>query len=125
MRRGLSIFLVLFFGLGPLSAAFQASDDSRLPPCCRRHGAHHCVMSYARMAQAASGKPILTAPSHCPQYPSGSCVAVSPIHALAPSAESSPVLLAQDHSPVAALAAARMSQLRTHADRGPPASIPG
>ena len=31
MQRALSIFLILFFGFGPLSAASQESDESRLP----------------------------------------------------------------------------------------------
>ena len=32
MRRGLAIFLILLFGLAPLTAALAASDESRLPP---------------------------------------------------------------------------------------------
>lgn len=126
MQRGVSIFLVLFFALGPLTAALQADEDARLPACCRRHGAHHCAMSDAMMAKmgaAADGQPIIAAPSHCPYYPQGSCATLSPIHALAQVPNSLPALLTQDHSPVAARAAARMSQLRTRADRGPPSSI--
>jgi len=45
MRRTLSIFLVLFFGLGPVAAALHAEEDAGLPACCRRHGAHHCAMA--------------------------------------------------------------------------------
>ena len=51
MRRALSILLVLFFGLGPLTATLQGSDDSRLPACCRRNGAHHCVMAEEALAR--------------------------------------------------------------------------
>ena len=126
MRRALSICLIFFFGFGPLSAAFQADEESRLPACCRRHGAHHCAMSNSMMAQmveAASGKPILTAPSHCPLYPNGSCVLNTPVHALAPSTNGLPALLAQEHSLIAARASARVSQLRTRANRGPPPSF--
>ncbi|MGB7548225.1 MAG: hypothetical protein WBM14_10785, partial [Terracidiphilus sp.] len=86
MRRVLSIFLVLLFGLGPLSATLEASDDARLPPCCRRHGAHHCAMAeamIARMAQAASGTPAFTAPSHCPFYPTNASAILAPVYALA------------------------------------------
>jgi len=126
MRQALSICLIFFFGFGPLSAAFQADEESRLPACCRRHGAHHCAMSdsmTARMLESASGRSILTAPSHCPLYPNGSCVLNTPVHALAPSTQGLPAFLAQNHSPVAARAAARTSQARTRADRGPPASL--
>jgi hypothetical protein len=125
MRRALSICFIVFFGFGPVSAAFQAGDDSRLPACCRRNGTHHCAMSESMMAwmiEAVSGKPILANPSHCPLYPNGGFVPNAPVHALARSAEGLPTLLAQSHSPAATRAAARMSQLRTRADRGPPAS---
>ena len=54
MRRGFSIFLILFFGLGPLSALIDGSEDASLPPCCRRHGAHHCAM-YARIMAMRAG----------------------------------------------------------------------
>jgi hypothetical protein len=125
MQRALSICLIFFFGFGPLSAAFQPNDDSRLPACCRRHGAHHCAMSdsmMTRMAGSASGTQFLTAPSHCPLYPNGGFVPNAPVHALARYAEGLPTLLAQGHSPAATRAAARMSQLRTRSDRGPPVS---
>jgi hypothetical protein len=126
MRRVLSICLVFILGFGPLSAAVQANDDdSRLPACCRRHGTHHCAMSdsmVARMVAAASGQPTLTATSHCPLYPNGSCVPNNGVRALADSSNDLPVLLAQEHSHVSAIAAARPNQLRTRADRGPPAS---
>ncbi len=44
MRRGLSLFLILFFGFGSLALGLSATSESRLPPCCRRHGKHHCAM---------------------------------------------------------------------------------
>lgn len=75
MRRVLSIALALLFSLGPLAATFRASDDTRLPACCRRHGAHHCAMSDDAMARGIEGnaasKPSFAAPSHCPLYPHG------------------------------------------------------
>ena len=124
MRRGLSIFLLLLFWLGPLAAALAGSDELRLPPCCRRHGAHHCAMA-ERMAamreQAASGPvPMAGAPSHCPFYPGANAVAATADHALAASPASMPALLAQAHTPAAGRAAARLSQIRTRAGRGPP-----
>jgi hypothetical protein len=53
MRRVFSIFLILFFGLGPLSALVEGSDDASLPACCRRLGAHHCAMYAENMAMRA------------------------------------------------------------------------
>jgi hypothetical protein len=125
MRRALSIFFVLFFGLGPFAATLRAGDDARLPPCCRRNGAHHCVLSMrmaSMMAQAASGKPIFTAPAQCPGFPGYTAAPTSNTLALAASLVSLPYLLAQPHSSAAGRAAARLSQIRTRAGRGPPAS---
>jgi hypothetical protein len=125
MRRGFSIFLILFFGLGPLAAALPGSEDARLPPCCRRHGAHHCAMAMrmaAIMAQAKSGKPFFTAPLTCPLYPQHATAFTTPAHALAVSLAGLPVLFAQPHVPATARAAARLGQLRTRAGRGPPIS---
>jgi len=121
MRRSLSILLVLIFGLGPLSATLGASEDSRLPSCCRRHGMHHCAAS-TRMASmmAESGKTILTAPATCPLFPSSSVATVSAPQALAAAPIGLPSLIAHPHSPSAARAAARMSLVRMRAGRGPP-----
>jgi hypothetical protein len=127
MRRSLASLLILFFGLGPLTATLQASDESRLPACCRRHGAHHCAMSDAmrsQMAGLASGStPNFTAPSHCPFYPHGTTATVARIYALAQSAVSLPALFAELHLPATSLAEARISQIRTRAGRGPPCDL--
>jgi len=126
MRRALAIILVVFFGLGPLTATLDASDDSRLPACCRRHGAHHCEMSdgpAARMAEAASGTLVLAAPSHCPMYPSSDLATIAPGHALVSSPATSPFLVAQAQAPIADSSAAHMSPVRSQAGRGPPSLI--
>ncbi len=76
MRRVLSLVLVLFFGLGPLAPMLTAQDDTNLPACCRRHGAHHCAMSgdsqsqtQSQIYQDESSTPAFAAPSRCPHYP--------------------------------------------------------
>jgi hypothetical protein len=128
MRRFLAILLIAFFGLGPLSAGLSADDDSGLPPCCRRHGAHHCAMAMrmaAMMAKAFSGStPVFTAPLTCPLYPGYTAATTAPPPAIAAAGVTLPVLLAQPHSPSAGRAAARVTQLRTRANRGPPALLP-
>lgn len=68
MRRALSILLVLLFGAGPLSFAFNSSDEASLPACCRRLGAHHCAMNGPQSA-SAPGSIVVKARSHCPQFP--------------------------------------------------------
>jgi hypothetical protein len=123
MRRALSILLVLLFAAGPLAAALQ-SDDLRLPPCCRRHGAHHCSMSdamIASMLRLSHGKPILTAPAHCPFYPHNAVNTLGPAFELAPSSSPIPGLRAQVHTPVAYRAVALAARLRSHSGLSPPA----
>jgi len=127
MRRLLSIYLILFFWLGPLAATLPASDnDSRLPPCCRRHGGHHCAMpsrTGATMANTAHGSaPAFTAPVTCPYFPGYTARPATSTQALTASGVSLPALIAQVHSPAAGRAATRLSQIRTRAGRGPPAS---
>src|SRR5580658_10862906 len=124
MRRVLSILLTLFFGLGPLAATFGATDDARLPACCRTHGAHHCAMDEAAVAKAVLGNAgsthFFTAPSHCPLYPCGAQAPSSSIHALAATriawlaSSRSGNLLFQSASPFPS------TQVRKHSVRGPP-----
>jgi hypothetical protein len=123
MRRGFSIFLILFFGLGPLSI-FIDSEDANLPPCCRRHGAHHCAMAMrmaAMMRDAASGNlPMVEAPPTCPDYPGLSALFAAPAPALTVAAAGLPVLREQARVALADYAAPEATPARTHAGRGPP-----
>jgi hypothetical protein len=128
MRRLLSIFLILLFWLGPLAAFLPGSDESRLPPCCRRHGAHHCAMYLRMMAMAAEaasgGTPIVTAPVTCPRFPGFAPPSTSTLLALASAPKDLPALLVQPHRPAAVRKAALRTTIRTHAGRAPPDSIP-
>ena len=127
MRRGLSIFLILFFWLGPLAVALPGEDESGLPACCRRHGAHHCAMAMqmaAMMAQGESGgAPVFSAPMTCPYFPGYMGATATTTHALIASQVGMQTVLAHPHSPAAGRAGARLSQMRTRDGRGPPASI--
>jgi len=124
MRRGFSILLILFFGLGPLSAMIDGTEDANLPACCRRNGAHHCAMNMqmaAIMAKIADPRPAFSAPLTCPLYPGPAITIMAPVHALT-AAHAGPVF-ASAHSlaPVSVRAAAHSMPSRTHAGRGPPA----
>ena len=86
MRRGFSILLILFFGLGPLSAFVDGNEDAGLPACCRRHGAHHCAM-YAEIVAMRAGRGIDPTPSFsasptCPLYHGPTLSILIPAHAL-------------------------------------------
>src|SRR5580704_10938164 len=105
MRRSFAILMILLFGLGPLTATLEASDDASLPACCRRHGAHHCAMM-ARMAgmmaavQRRESAPAFGAPSTCPYYPGTAAVVTSPVLALAATTTAQQPITAQAYKPL-------------------------
>jgi hypothetical protein len=124
MRRGFSIFLILFFGLGPLSSTIDGSEDANLPLCCRRHGAHHCAMAMhmaAMRARAESGStPAVSVPPTCPQFPGAAAMFATPASALMASAASAPDEIGPAHAFVGEPVAVFFAPSRAHAGRGPP-----
>jgi hypothetical protein len=127
MRRGFSIFLILFFGLGPLSAFVDGTEDAGLPACCRRHGAHHCAMSTQmamRAELAVDRAPSLSAPPTCPLYHGPAFSMLMPAHALT----AAPASHRAEFTPIPAPTFERIAAFSTpshaYAGRGPPASNP-
>jgi hypothetical protein len=124
MRRALSTWLLLFFLLGPLTAVFSASDDARLPACCRRNGAHHCAMAAAMRAQVANDtSPGFSAPATCPLYPGVMSTLITPADALLASPLSLRMLLMHTHMLAALRDKAIENPIRAHAGRGPPSHL--
>jgi hypothetical protein len=128
MRRGFSIFLILFFGLGPLSAFVDGTEDAGLPACCRRHGAHHCAMSAEIMAMRTGRfidpTPSFSAPLTCPLYHGPTFSMLMPAHALTARAANARVEVTRTLVPAFARTVAFSAPSRTYAGRGPPASNP-
>jgi hypothetical protein len=120
MRRLFSILIIALFWAGPLAALLPGSDEAQLPACCRRHGAHHCMMSGAGAEQATGSSHVLAAPAHCPRYPMA-----PPANAAAFALFASPAVAQSPGSRmlVAGLRSAAMQRTRTSADRGPPAVL--
>lgn len=52
MRRTISLALLIAFGWMLIAPALAPDAEANLPPCCRRHGKHHCMM---RMMEGAGG----------------------------------------------------------------------
>jgi hypothetical protein len=125
VRRGFSIYLVLFFALGPLTVLLPASDSAALPACCRRDGAHHCAMYMhmmaARMIVPPGAPPIAKAPSHCPYYPQHPTVLTGPVYTVAVSTAPVPALRAQALVPAAGRTDRLFNPVTPLAGRGPPA----
>jgi hypothetical protein len=125
MRRGFSIFLILFFGLGPLLAFVDGSEDASLPPCCRRHGAHHCAMAMRMAAMAhlpPDPRPAFNVPLTCPNYPGPSITILMPSHALTAAQANPHIAMTRSVARVFARKCVQESPSRAHAGRGPPAA---
>jgi len=125
MRRGFSIFMILFFGLGPLSAFIDGSEDASLPPCCRRHRAHHCATA-TRMAAMVhlppDPRPAFNVPLTCPNYPGPSITILMPSHALTAAQANPHIPMTRSVARVFARKCVQESPSRAHAGRGPPAA---
>jgi hypothetical protein len=70
VRRLVTITLLILFSLPLISPALAltASSGANLPICCRKNGAHHCML----MQQTESSGPevrLSAIPQHCPAYP--------------------------------------------------------
>jgi hypothetical protein len=69
MRRWFASILLLLTALLPLQPLLaSAQSDGGLPACCRRNGAHHCMMLQAMMTMADSGTQSSIRPSPCPLW---------------------------------------------------------
>jgi hypothetical protein len=122
MRRSLSISLILLLWLGPFAAVLSGSSESRLPFCCRSHGAHHCAMDDEAAQNTGSG-PVLRAHSRCPQFPATlATTATQKFLAAARLANGTDIIVGM-LSPAARRDSARAGLLRTAADRGPPFAV--
>jgi len=117
MRRFVSIVFLLWCSLGPLSALLPGSEESQLPACCRRHGAHHCMMALA--GQAGSGH-MVNAPARCPEYHRGSPARVG---VYTSSAGLGVARALETSTVIAEIEAVTLRQTWTSTSRGPPAFL--
>lgn len=124
MFRATSI-AVLFAVLAPsflIFADLTSSNEAKVPACCRRDGKHHCAMMAAAM-EPSSETQLKADPPACPFRSQASTVAFAVAHLPAAAAvhfaglESHPANHEQTH------AAMRISEVRSHQKRGPPASV--
>jgi len=76
MRRIWAILLVAVYSFSPIAPAVFASDpESKLPPCCRRDGKHHCAMM-ANQQASPSGPSIQS--NRCPLFPGAPAIPAGP-----------------------------------------------
>lgn len=130
MRRILSILLTLVVGFGPAIAAVPANalasgyspwtgqqDESRLPACCRKHGAHHCAMSMGIAGNIR--ETTISATGCCPCWPHVIASTATSAATLGTPRNPLPIAI-ETHAAHQALLAAFVSERRTWPKRGPP-----
>ena len=71
MRRILAILLLAIFGLTAAAPALGDATTARIPACCKRTGAHHCM---GNMTPATNAP---TVSALCPHFPQPSSNAPS------------------------------------------------
>jgi len=71
VRRLITITLLLLFSLPLISPALAlaASQDANLPICCRKNGAHHCMLKMQAAEPSGPGARLSATPQRCPAYP--------------------------------------------------------
>src|SRR5882757_2391497 len=131
VRRIFSILLLVFFGLPIVSPLLAMTTDAEagLPACCRRNGAHHCMMNMGTGTHVGNssgdrGTPHLAVLTEkCPYTPQAPATGHPDLLALDPSSAifaeivSHPAGIAQTES------RRRIAQDRSRQKRGPPAAL--
>ena len=125
-RRSISALLltiIVAFHGAAIARAITADSETDLPPCCRRHGKHHCAMLDLYRRLQVSGAPVWTAPiEHCPLYPQEKAQATTPIAMYLPAHGAAIFAGIVSHPAVReqTLARYRMARDRARLKRGPP-----
>jgi hypothetical protein len=122
MRRAISLSLLLVFSWMLIAPLVAPDSETNLPACCRSHGKHHCNMR-RMMRLGGSEKGFSTISEKCPFWPASTCA----VHSASFAPETGRRFFAAVVSgPVSAAQAEttyRISLLRSHQKRGPPAPL--
>ncbi len=124
MRKLLSILLLAIFALPLLSPLLALGTDSEagVPICCRRNGAHHCLMNMGGNGVQSSDHAHLSAPvAQCPYRPG---IVPSPhLNLLSPmtSAAIFAALVSHPSGSPQTASRRRIARDRSRLKRGPPA----
>jgi hypothetical protein len=114
---GLSVVASLMFALlAPLVLISQ--NNSGIPVCCRRSGAHHC----AEMAVTVGNTPAASSGQHCPEWPRMIAASHTPVFVMASAPGAVTGLAPQDSIATRNAKALRIARERQLALRGPPLS---
>jgi hypothetical protein len=122
MRRTIALTLMMINSLMLIALIFGPGADANLPPCCRRHGAHHCMMlMFNRYGDKQTG--FTSVSEKCRYFP----VSIGAVRSRAYKPETGKQVYTEvvRHLSCAPKHEAlnRVSFLRSHQKRGPPAPL--
>ncbi len=122
MRSLLAILQLLMMMLPTFApvAALRGDSKANVPACCRRNGAHHCMMTEAQRLAILAGVQAKAMPEHCPFSPKAVASAQHSPSSLAPSAMIFAQVVSHPACTAQTLAKRRISQDRSQQKRGPP-----
>jgi hypothetical protein len=122
MRRTIALALLATFSWTLIAPLFAPDSEANLPACCRRHGKHHCMM--LAMAHLGSQRPGFTSISEkCPCPPAAACAVHSPTFKPEAPAQFYAEIVRHPSCSAQTQARYRLSFLRSHQKRGPPAPL--
>ncbi|MFZ0516159.1 MAG: hypothetical protein WBG23_14840 [Acidobacteriaceae bacterium] len=120
MRRWFASVLLLLTALLPLQPLIaSAQADASLPACCRRSGAHHCMM-LGTVTLADSGTQPSVRPAPCPLWKITVSPAVVAVAGAPPSLSSKPAISEDVVTVAPSLVLTRLA--RSRSARAPPAA---
>jgi hypothetical protein len=120
MRRIAAHTLVFIFSWMLIAPLFAPGAEASLPPCCRRHGKHHCSMMEPL---TGSQRGVQTVQEKCPfSHVAKTTAHTALYHPQTPAAQSLPVV----SGPALAPQSQTLSKLALHCSRmkrGPPLNL--
>ena len=122
MRRAISISLLLVFSWMLIAPLVAQDSEANLPACCRSHGKHHCNMR-RMMRLDGSQKGFSAVSEKCPFWPASTCAVHSASFKPETGTRFFDVVVSGPVSAAQAETASRISLLRSHQKRGPPAPL--
>ena len=120
MHRASAISLLAAIGFSLIAPGILLDEESNLPACCRRNGAHHCMMNTDAQAQRP-GTSVQAVRQTCPSFQLAATVPARTDAALSgPPAAVFAALLSYPSIHIETEARHGTSVSRSHQKRGPP-----
>jgi hypothetical protein len=119
MRRAIALTLLALFSWMLMAPLFAPDAEAALPPCCRRHGKHHCMMQRLLAMSGQPGGPAAVQ-ERCPCQPSGGGAVQSRMYAAVAARRLQTGLAQPARLPERRETPHQSFFIRNHPKRGPP-----